>query len=186
MTRKIIATALCLALALCLAGQGALARTLRSPKAGREGVIVTEDGGCAKARATPAPAATQAPAANAGTRSESLADQVVREVNAERAKAGLSSLRVDAELTRAACVRAAEIVQVFSHTRPDGTAWSTVSKSVYGENIAMGQRTAEKVMAAWMTSAGHRENILRASFGSIGVCAWTVNGVTYWAQLFGK
>ncbi len=50
----------------------------------------------------------------------------------------------------------------------------------------MGQRTADKVMAAWMSSEGHRQNILRASFGSIGVCAATVNGVTYWVQLFGK
>ncbi len=111
---------------------------------------------------------------------------LVAEVNAERAKKGLSALRVDAELTRAAAVRAAEIVRKFSHTRPDGSAWSTVSASAYGENIAMGQRTVDKVMAAWMSSQGHRENILRASYGSIGVCAVTANGVVYWVQLFGK
>lgn len=133
------------------------------------------------AQATPKP--TQAAGAiNNG----SLAEQVVAQVNAERAKQGLSALRVDAELTRAACVRAAEITQKFSHTRPDGSAWSTVSGSAYGENIAMGQRTADKVMAAWMTSEGHRANILRASYGSIGVCAYIYNGVTYWVQLFGK
>ena len=74
----------------------------------------------------------------------------------------------------------------FSHTRPDGTAWRTVSSAAYGENIAMGQRTADKVMAAWMTSSGHRANILRASYGSIGVCAVVSGGVTYWVQLFGK
>ena len=115
-----------------------------------------------------------------------LAAQVVEEVNMEREKRGLYTLRVDPELTRAACVRAAEIVQKFSHTRPDGSKWSTVSTSAYGENIAMGQRTADKVMAAWMSSEGHRANILQASYGSIGVCAYMVNGVTYWVQLFGK
>ena len=104
----------------------------------------------------------------------------------EREKRGLSALRVDSELTRAACVRAAEIGEKFSHTRPDGSRWSTVSDSAYGENIAMGQRTAEKVMAAWMTSEGHRANILRAHYTKIGVCALEVNGVMYWVQLFGR
>ena len=115
-----------------------------------------------------------------------LAGEVVRQVNAERAKKGLGSLKVSSELTRAAQVRALEITRKFSHTRPDGTAWRTVSREVYGENIAVGQRTADKVMAAWMTSSGHRANILRASYGSIGVCAVVSGGVTYWAQLFGK
>ena len=116
----------------------------------------------------------------------SLADEVVRQVNMERAKRGLGTLEVSAELNRAARLRANEITRKFSHTRPDGSAWRTVSSAAYGENIAMGQRTADKVMAAWMTSSGHRANILRASYGSIGVCAVVSNGVTYWAQLFGK
>ena len=115
-----------------------------------------------------------------------LADEVVRQVNMERAKRGLGALRVSAELTRAARVRGNEITRKFSHTRPDGTAWRTVSSAAFGENIAMGQRTADKVMAAWMTSSGHRANILRPSYGSIGVCAIVSGGVTYWAQLFGK
>ena len=121
-----------------------------------------------------------------GALSASAAEQVVAQVNAERAKAGLSALRVDAELTRAAQVRAREIVQKFSHTRPDGTAWNTVSTSAYGENLAMGQKTVDKAMAAWMSSSGHRANILRASYGSIGVCCYVSGGVTYWVQLFGK
>jgi uncharacterized protein YkwD len=116
----------------------------------------------------------------------SLAEEVVRQVNMERARRGLGALRVSAELSRAARIRANEITRRFSHTRPDGTAWRTVSSAAYGENIAMGQRTADKVMAAWMTSSGHRANILRSSYGSIGVCAVISGGVTYWVQLFGK
>ena len=118
--------------------------------------------------------------------SPSLGDEVVRQVNAERARAGLRALRVSAELSRAARVRAVEITRKFSHTRPDGSAWRTVSSAAYGENIAVGQRTADKVMAAWLTSSGHRANLLRASYGSIGVCAVISGGVTYWVQLFGK
>lgn len=128
-------------------------------------------------------AAAHAEAARRGD----LAAQVVRLVNAAREKRGLSALRVDPELTRAARVRAQEITRKFSHTRPDGTRWATVSASAYAENIARGQRTADKVMAAWMTSStGHRENILRSSYGSIGVCAVDYGGVIYWVQLFGK
>lgn len=132
----------------------------------------------------PTPEPTPAPIT--GSVQSDLAAQVVSQTNAERLKAGLGELRVDAELTRAAQVRAREIVQSFSHTRPDGSSWSTVSSSAYGENIAMGQQTADKVMAAWMTSQGHRENILRPSFGSIGVCCFVSGGVKYWVQLFGK
>jgi len=116
----------------------------------------------------------------------SYAAEVISQVNAERAKYGLSPLTVDANLTSAARIRAAEIVERFSHTRPDGSSWSTVSEYAMGENIAMGHNSPDRVMAAWMTSDGHRANILRGSFGSIGVCALKVNGVIYWVQLFGR
>lgn len=121
-----------------------------------------------------------------GVTSSSAAEQVIQMVNAERAKQGLAPLTQSAELTRAACVRAGEIVSKFSHTRPDGTAWSTVSSAAYGENIAKGQRDAKRVMAAWMSSSGHKANILRESYGSIGVCAYKVGGTIYWVQLFGR
>lgn len=114
-----------------------------------------------------------------------MASDVVSQTNAERAKKGLPALKVSSELTRAAGVRAQEIVKKFSHTRPDGSAWHTVSSSCRGENIAMGQQSADKVMAAWMSSQGHRENILRASFGSIGVAALKVGNTMYWVQEFG-
>lgn len=143
------------------------------------------DAPTAEPKPSEAPKPTAVPSAE-GTNRSDLAAEVIRQVNEERAKQGLGPLRQDAELTRAACIRAREITQKFSHTRPDGTSWSTVSGAAYGENIARGQRTADKVMAAWLTSQGHRENILRASYGSIGVCAIDYNGVIYWVQLFGK
>ena len=138
----------------------------------------------ATAKPTVAPTATSP--ANGSQSMTEMADEVVRQVNEERAKNGLSPLRTDAELTRAACVRAGEIVELFSHNRPDGSSWSTVSAAARGENIAKGQSSADRVMAAWMSSEGHRANILRESFGSIGVCALRVNGVMYWVQLFGR
>ena len=50
----------------------------------------------------------------------------------------------------------------------------------------MGQQSADKVMAAWMSSSGHRANILRSSFGSIGVAAYKVGNTMYWVQEFGS
>lgn len=118
------------------------------------------------------------------------AEQVVALVNEERAKQGLNALTINTDVAAAAQVRAVEIKESFSHTRPDGRSFSTalkeqnVSYRGSGENIAWGQSSPEKVMEAWMNSEGHRANILNASFTSIGVGYNQVNGVNYWTQLF--
>ena len=70
--------------------------------------------------------------AQAATLVTANAQSLVNQVNQERAARGLRALRVDPKLTAAAQIRAQEIVQKFSHTRPDGTKWSTVSSVAYG------------------------------------------------------
>ena len=117
---------------------------------------------------------------------DSYAQSVVYETNIERGRYGLSRLRIDPALTAAARIRALEIAQKFSHTRPDGTRWKTVSEIAYAENIARGQKTPDKAVAAWMTSEGHRRNILREGYASIGVACVKSGNVFYWVQLFGK
>lgn len=118
------------------------------------------------------------------------ASQVVALVNAERAKYGLSALKVDSRVQQAAQVRAKETVQSFSHTRPNGSSFSTalteagVSYSRSGENIAYGQSTPQQVVQAWMNSSGHRANILNENFTTIGVGYTVSGGTAYWAQLF--
>ncbi|MGN0335537.1 MAG: CAP domain-containing protein [Lachnospiraceae bacterium] len=121
----------------------------------------------------------------------SYAEQVVNLVNEERAKAGLPALTMDADITAAANVRAKEIKQQFSHTRPDGSSFSTVLKEQgvafrgSGENIAWGQKSPEQVMNGWMNSEGHRANILNKNFKNIGVGYYQdENGVNHWVQLF--
>lgn len=121
----------------------------------------------------------------------SYAEQVVKLVNEERAKAGLHALKIDTEITSAALVRAKEIQTSFSHTRPDGRKFSTVLTdhnirfTGAGENIAWGQTSPEKVMEAWMNSEGHRANILNAKFTKIGVGhLQNASGRNYWVQLF--
>ena len=127
---------------------------------------------------------------NNGTSQGDFASQVVALVNAERAKQGLSALTIDTKVQQAALVRAKESAQSFSHTRPNGSSFSTalteagVSYRTAGENIAYGQSTPQQVMNAWMNSSGPRANILNANYTTIGVGYTVINGTAYWAQLF--
>lgn len=118
-------------------------------------------------------------------------EQVIALVNKYRVQNGLSELVYDEKLSLAASKRAKEQEMVFSHTRPDGTSCFTVlseygvSYRGAGENIAMGQTSADEVMTDWMNSEGHRANILNANFTKIGVGLYKgQNGRYYWAQMF--
>lgn len=117
--------------------------------------------------------------------------QVVNLVNQERAKAGLSPVKADVSVQAAAQIRAKEIETSFSHTRPDGSSFSTaltqqgVTYRGSGENIAWGQKTPEQVMNGWMNSDGHRANILNKNYTTIGVGLYqNASGTNYWTQLF--
>ena len=125
------------------------------------------------------------------TENASFVRQVVNLVNQERAKAGLSPVTADTSIQAAAQVRAKEIEKSFSHTRPDGSSFSTaltqqgVTYRGSGENIAWGQKTPEQVMNGWMNSGGHRANILNKNFTKIGVgYHQNASGTNYWTQLF--
>lgn len=126
-----------------------------------------------------------------GSEESEYVQQVALLVNKERASAGLSQVTLDETLTKAAMTRAKETVTSFSHTRPNGTSFSTVlsehniSYRGAGENIAWGQKSPEEVMNGWMNSAGHRANILNANYKKIGVGYYKdASGRKYWSQLF--
>lgn len=126
-----------------------------------------------------------------GSQARTYIRQVIALVNEERAKAGLSPVTESGTVSAAAALRAQEITRSFSHTRPDGTSFSTAlrqsgaSFSGSGENIAYGQPSAQAVMDTWMNSSTHRANILNRQFTNIGVgCYIDSRGVIYWTQLF--
>ncbi len=126
-----------------------------------------------------------------GTTNPSYVQQVVTLVNEERAKEGLQPLRINQSAAAAAQVRAKEIVSSFSHTRPNGSSFSTAldeqgtSYRRSGENIAWGQKSPQQVVQGWMNSPGHRANIMNASFTEIGVGFYrSAAGTNYWTQLF--
>lgn len=126
-----------------------------------------------------------------GTTQSDFASEVIRLVNVERTKAGLSPVSEGSSaLVSAANKRAEEVAKVFSHTRPDGSSCFTVlgeygvSYRSAGENIASGQTTPAEVVNAWMNSEGHRANILGANFTSLGVGVYKNGGSYTWVQLF--
>lgn len=122
-------------------------------------------------------------------------ERIVELVNEERAKDGVAPVTLNETLTDAAMLRAEEITEQFSHTRPDNTSCFTVLKDynigyyACAENIAAGNSTADATMNQWVNSSGHYNNLMNATYTEIGV------GVVYapdseygyyWVQLFIK
>ncbi|EDL66056.1 CAP domain-containing protein [Bacillus sp. SG-1] len=144
-----------------------------------------------------APAAPQQPAADNKETTETISGtlsqferQVVELTNEERAKNGLSALKIDTELSNVAREKSNDMQakNYFSHTSPTyGSPFDMMNQfgidyRTAGENIAMGQRTPEEVVNAWMNSEGHRKNILSSNFTHIGV-GHDADG-NYWTQMF--
>ena len=115
--------------------------------------------------------------------------EILELVNKERTKAGKTKLTMDKDLMETAMLRASEAVIKFSHTRPDGSAWYTAEKKdigSMGENLAIGFGSTTRVMDAWMKSEGHRANILKDKYRTVGIGVVKYNGSYYWAQFFGE
>jgi uncharacterized YkwD family protein len=142
-----------------------------------------------------APAATQKPAAPAENNAAagSYEMQVVDLLNKERAVQGLPALKYNAELSKVAEAKAADLrdKNYFSHTSPTyGSPFDMmkafgIKYTAAGENIAKGYMNPESVMKGWMNSPGHKANILNSSFTEIGVGYVSgSNGTGYWVQMF--
>ena len=123
--------------------------------------------------------------------------EVLDLVNAERAAQGLHPLAADTNLATAARDHSEDmgLQDYFSHesldkrTVADRITAAGYSYNTYGENIAAGQPTPERVVDAWMSSSGHRANILNPIYCDIGVgYAYLANSTYrhYWTQDFGR
>ena len=110
---------------------------------------------------------------------DTMKQDIVDRTNALRKENGIAALTADDKLMQAAQVRAEEMAAsgVYSHIRPDGRKYMTVTDSQYiGENIhcledwALKEKSLpETVMWAWSASAGHLKNMTNSRYGSIGV-----------------
>lgn len=135
----------------------------------------------AKPAATPTPALSKV---EGPTMTIEVAElEVVRLINEERAKAGVSPLEVDSVLMEIARERSEDMVrrEYFSHYDPE-TNELLVRRLVKdrgydpndtGENVFKQTTSLQKVIARsvtwWMNSEGHRQNIIRNDFRTTGV-----------------
>jgi uncharacterized protein YkwD len=147
--------------------------------------------------AAKAVAADNAGGLTLGPRIESAAEaQVVTLVNQQRITAGCPALTLNSILitvARAHSKQMSESTDGIKHNSTDGrTPFQRMTAAGYSysmaaENIAAGQPTAASVVAAWMGSEGHRENILNCDLTQIGVGMVYKAGSqygTYWTQDF--
>jgi uncharacterized protein YkwD len=122
-------------------------------------------------------------------------NEVIDLVNAERAKENISPLAADSILMKAALYKCKDIGSTgkFSHKSSTyGEAYVlmdlfNIDYAAWGENIAVGQRTPQDVVNAWMNSPGHKKNIMKPEYEYIGVgYLEDKNFGVIWAQEFIK
>ena len=132
-----------------------------------------------------------------GYASNITVEQVVSLTNQERARSGLGSLTLNAQLSNAATAKANDMFQnqYWAHVSPQGKEpWSFISESGYkyrvaGENLARDFYQSPDMVRAWMDSPTHRANIMNSRYTEIGLAV--VNGVldgvetTLVVQMFG-
>ncbi|WP_431040909.1 CAP domain-containing protein [Streptomyces sp. P1-3] len=143
-------------------------------------------------QSTPAPRATphSGPATGPAAR---YAQRVLVLVNAERAKAGCTPLRLDSRVQAAAQAHADDMAarNYYEHNSPEGEdAGSRMRKAGYpagmwAENIHKGPKDPETAMRDWMNSPGHRDNILNCALKDFGAGVNPSANGPWWVQNFG-
>jgi uncharacterized protein YkwD len=126
--------------------------------------------------------------------------RVLELTNIERSKLSLPPLTFNTQLLNAAATHSQNMAlqDFFSHTGKDGSSLaSRITATGYqfsaaAENIAAGASTPEQVVSSWMSSSGHRANILNPNLKEIGISYYfladdtgSVNFNHYWTQVFG-
>jgi uncharacterized protein YkwD len=128
--------------------------------------------------------------------------QVIELVNAARAAQGLPPLKRSAALDQAARYHATDLGldDYFFHETYDRVSgelefvcdtWQRIEAYTSGanaENIAAGYTTPQEVMDAWLSSPGHKENLLNTYSREIGIGYYEGSGgyYSYWVQDFGR
>lgn len=121
----------------------------------------------------------------------SLERAMMDQVNAYRREAGLSEMAVSERLSAIASVRAYEGCLSWSHTRPDGSDYTTVfqdygfSAGVAGENLlyTSGGEDGATLVSKWMNAESNRDNLMYEGFTTVGIGIYKANGYVYIACL---
>lgn len=151
----------------------------------------------AKRTTTGAKTTTSTPSVKPETTQDKFSHTVLEGTNKLRADNGVKpALKQSKKLSEAAQVRAEEMASAgkLSHTRPDGSKYSTVCTVakglVVGENIHCNKgysldETAKVAQKGWENSAPHRKQMLEPRYSHIGLgFAQAKDGTWYCVQLF--
>ncbi len=143
------------------------------------------------------PTATKAPSSDDDYTTDSISAQEQTAwnlLNADRIANGLSALPLDRELSRIARIKSQDMRdnRYFAHESPtygnvrDMLRTFGYSFTAAGENIAH-HANATKAQAAFMSSDGHRRNILSTTWTKVGIgIAYDAQGYIYLTQIFAK
>jgi uncharacterized protein YkwD len=124
-------------------------------------------------------------------------EDIVVQTNAQRQSLGLPPLRRSMHLMSAAQLQANQMAafNTMGHDISGASYPSPSSRldavgyrmSASAENVAEGYATPTAVVAGWMTSPHHRENIVSTAYTEMGGgFATGRNGRKYYAQVFGR
>jgi uncharacterized protein YkwD len=127
----------------------------------------------------------------------SIEQEIFALTNQARQANDLVALELDPELTQAAQIQATAmaLLDIMAHDLPEMPQPSLASRLQFvgysyswaGENIAYGATDAPTVVALWMGSPGHEENIMSQVAVATGVAvAYDSHGVAYFCQVFGE
>lgn len=130
---------------------------------------------------------------NSESEEEIFADRIFELTNAEREKAGAGPLIRNTKIESLAKNHCADMINrgFFNHENPDGDSpfdrfrKADITYRHAGENIAAGQKTPEQAMEEWLSSPGHKDNILNPDYTDIGISVMCGGkyGI-YWVQVF--
>ena len=131
----------------------------------------------------PAPVTTTPPAPIATDLSS--AEQFLALTNQARAAAGLSSLRIDTNVSAYALTHSQQMAsqKTLFHTTDWLTALSGATWRVAGENVGAGDTLAH-IQTAFLNSSSHLANILNRNFTRVGIGVYTDANATWITVLF--
>lgn len=127
-----------------------------------------------------------------------MEDVIYKRVNELRQSKGVAPLSKHEILTEGAYLRAEELAENYSHTRPNGTRFYTIFEQfgidnglyLFGENIAMAnnpftpEEMGERIFNSWYNSPGHYDNMVNEDYEAIGIGIYYSGGSAHATQVF--
>lgn len=139
----------------------------------------------------PVPQSTPSTPASTATVQPTTNEQLIRDIHAKvnnyRVSQGKAALSIDSNIQSIA-QSGAQSQATANRMSHDGFAdrAKAIGNVASAENVATGYQSADAVVDGWISSAGHRANIL-GSFNRTGIgIAYSSSGVPYYTQLFAQ